>query len=169
MKKISYFAQLKSILVPVTVTILIPFVILYFSKSIRLEWGMGVITVIGMLLILVGLALLITTITLFAQIGKGTLAPWDPTQKLVVLGPYRYVRNPMICGVLFILLGETVLFGSFYLLLWFAYFWSRYDRHFLLREEPQLLQRFGKEYQIYRENVPMWVPRITPWKPEGDR
>lgn len=167
MKKIPFSAQLKAILVPVTVTVLIPFVILYFSKKMHLEWGAS--GAIGMLLILIGLVLLITTIFLFAQIGNGTLTPWYPTQKLVVAGPYRYVRNPMICGVLFILLGETLLFGSFYLLIWFAYFWSRYDRHFLLREEPQLLLKFGKEYQIYRENVPMWIPRITPWKPEEDQ
>ena len=53
-----------------------------------------------------GLMLFSWCVKLFAQIGQGTLAPWDPTRKLVAVGPYRYVRNPMIsaslerCGVL---------------------------------------------------------------------
>lgn len=167
MKRISLFTHLKAILVPFTVTILIPLAILYYSNQLRLDTVSGISIAIGVLLILAGLFLLITTNILFAQIGKGTLAPWNPTQKLVIMGPYRFVRNPMICGVLLILLGETILFSSFYLLLWFAYFWARYDRHSILREEPQLLARFGNEYLVYKENVPMWIPRIRPWTPES--
>ena len=64
------------------------------------------------------------TISLFARVGQGTLAPWDPTQRLVVLGPYRHVRNPMISGVLAILLGEAALLGSPPLLVWFGAFFA---------------------------------------------
>ena len=62
------------------------------------------------------------TIALVHRVGRGTLAPWNPTARLVVLGVYRHVRNPMISGVLCILLGEAALFGSRALLAWFAIF-----------------------------------------------
>ena len=59
-----------------------------------------------------GILLMVAAIRLFVTIGKGTLAPWNPTQKLVVHGVYRHVRNPMISGVMFILLGEFLLAAS---------------------------------------------------------
>jgi Phospholipid methyltransferase len=62
------------------------------------------------------------TIRLFARAGQGTLAPWDPTRRLVIQGPYRYLRNPMISGVLAVLIGEAVLLGSPPLAAWFAVF-----------------------------------------------
>ena len=55
---------------------------------------------------------MVWTNRLFATIGHGTLAPWNPPEKLVVRGVYRHVRNPMITGVFCILLGEAVFFGS---------------------------------------------------------
>ena len=73
---------------------------------------------------------------LFARVGKGTLAPWDATQRLVVVGPYRYVRNPMISGVLAILLGETLAFWSAPLLAWFAAVFAVNAIYMPLVEEP---------------------------------
>ena len=96
---------------------------------------------------------------LFARVGKGTLAPWDPTQKLVIEGPYRHVRNPMITAVLFVLLGEAALFGSTALLLWAAGFFAVNHAWFLLHEEPALVRRFGEDYERYRRTVPRWLPR----------
>src|SRR5437879_1577441 len=75
---------------------------------------------LGLALIGAGLTLMVRTISLLATVGKGTLAPWDPTRRLVVRGPYRRVRNPMISGVMAVLLGEAALLGSPSLLLWFA-------------------------------------------------
>ncbi|MGA8944061.1 MAG: isoprenylcysteine carboxylmethyltransferase family protein, partial [Thermoactinomyces sp.] len=100
----------------------------------------------------------------FKEIGKGTLLPMDPTQKLVVAGPYRHVRNPMYCGVFSILAGEAILFGSLYLLGWFLLFSLIIHFFILFFEEPGLVKRFGEEYIIYRENVPRWIPRRTPWE-----
>jgi protein-S-isoprenylcysteine O-methyltransferase Ste14 len=68
-----------------------------------------VLPILGGVLIFLGLGLMIATIRLFMRVGKGTLAPWNPTQRLVVQGVYRHVRNPMISGVFFTLLGEAVL------------------------------------------------------------
>ena len=75
---------------------------------------------LGAVVAALGLALIVQTVALFASVGKGTLAPWDPTERLVVRGPYRRVRNPMISGVLCVLLGEALAFGSVAVLVWFA-------------------------------------------------
>ena len=67
---------------------------------------------VGAALVILGLRLMRQTISLFSRVGEGTLAPWDPTRKLVVQGPYRRVRNPMITGVFTVLSGETLILGS---------------------------------------------------------
>jgi protein-S-isoprenylcysteine O-methyltransferase Ste14 len=117
---------------------------------------------LGAALIGGGLTMLAWTATLFSRVGEGTLAPWDPTRRLVARGPYRQTRNPMITGVLFILLGESVLCGSGALLAWAAAFFAGNTAYFKLSEEPGLVTRFGEEYVEYRGNVPMWLPRLKP-------
>jgi protein-S-isoprenylcysteine O-methyltransferase Ste14 len=101
---------------------------------------------------------------MFSNIGEGTLAPWAPTQKLVVVGIYRYMRNPMITGVLFALLGEWIVLSNYALFLWFLFFFLGNHVYFIKSEEPGLVARFGEEYELYRENVPRWLPRRTPWE-----
>lgn len=118
---------------------------------------------LGAVLVLGGLLLVIRTVALFAREGEGTLAPWDETQRLVVRGPYRRVRNPMLSGVFAILLGEALLLGSVPLLLWFAGVVLVNALYMPLVEEPGLMRRFGEEYEVYRANVPRWVPRVTSW------
>lgn len=66
----------------------------------------------ALLFIGLGLTLLATTTRMYVQIGRGTLAPWNPTERLIVVGVYRHVRNPMITGVMCILFGEAVVFNS---------------------------------------------------------
>jgi protein-S-isoprenylcysteine O-methyltransferase Ste14 len=121
--------------------------------------------VLGVALIGAGLVLMYRTIALFAREGEGTLAPWDPTQKLVVRGPYRFVRNPMIVGVLSVVLGEAALCGSPALLVWGTTFFALNAVWFPLVEEPGLVERFGDDYERYRRNVPRWLPRRRPWTP----
>ena len=122
----------------------------------------------GAVLVAIGLLLMARTIALFETVGRGTLAPWDPTSRLVVRGPYRHVRNPMISGVMFVLLGEAVFFGSVSLLIWFACFVAVNAIWMPLVEEPGLVRRFGEEYRAYRRAVPRWIPRLRPWiPPEG--
>jgi protein-S-isoprenylcysteine O-methyltransferase Ste14 len=67
---------------------------------------------LGMVLLICGLALFGWCVSLFARVGQGTLAPWDPTQALVAIGPYRAVRNPMISGVALMLAGQALWWGS---------------------------------------------------------
>jgi protein-S-isoprenylcysteine O-methyltransferase Ste14 len=119
---------------------------------------------VGVLSSLAGLVLVARTVLLFASIGEGTLAPWDETRRLVVLGPYRYVRNPMLSGVFAILLGEALLLGSTALLLWFVVVVVLNVVYMPLVEEPGLRRRFGEEYEVYCDNVPRWIPRLRPWR-----
>lgn len=162
--------QLRAIiLLPATVTIIIPTIIIVITREIQLGWfflsfPLSVIPIVaGCTLIGGGLLLLAKTIQLFAKIGKGTLAPWDPPKNLVVSGIYRHTRNPMIFGVSIILLGQAVVFGSIFLFLWFTLFLIVNHVYIIKSEEPALTQRFKQEYLLYIKNVPRWVPRLKPW------
>jgi protein-S-isoprenylcysteine O-methyltransferase Ste14 len=148
----------------------VPATILIATGGAEIGWGLPTALawlplLVGALLIGAGLVLVYRTISLFARFGDGTLAPWDPTQRLVIRGPYRYVRNPMISGVLAVLLGEVVLLGSLPLAVWFAVFLTVNAVWFPLVEEPGLRHRFGREYEAYARAVPRWIPRRTPWDP----
>ncbi|MCX6004525.1 MAG: isoprenylcysteine carboxylmethyltransferase family protein [Chloroflexi bacterium] len=148
--------------------LIVPGTILWATNSFRLGWGLGLpwdalFVFIGAILMGCGLYLLSYTIRLFINIGKGTLAPWTPTKKLVAIGPYRYVRNPMISGVLMALLGEAVVVGSALIFIWFVCFFLINNIYFLFSEEPGLEKRFGEEYLLYKKNVPRWIPRFKPW------
>jgi protein-S-isoprenylcysteine O-methyltransferase Ste14 len=150
--------------------VVVPAIILIADEGANVGWGLAGIAValpvlIGSALIIAGLAVWVWTVRLFMRIGKGTLAPWDPTRHLVVEGPYRHVRNPMITAVLAVLVGEAALFGSSALLIWSALFLGLNWVYFALFEEPGLERRFGDDYRTYRRNVPRWIPRRTPWTP----
>jgi protein-S-isoprenylcysteine O-methyltransferase Ste14 len=97
------------------------------------------------------------------------LAPWDATEKLVVVGPYRHVRNPMISGIFFILLGEVLMFGSVPLLVWFLVFVLGNATYIPLSEERGLARRFGEEYIRYKRHMPRWIPRLRPWTDDDHR
>jgi protein-S-isoprenylcysteine O-methyltransferase Ste14 len=162
--------QVKSLLLPFTVLIAIPAVTLW-QTGLRIGWGMGlrwdaVAVLSGAVLIGNGLYWLSLSIRLFIFVGRGTLAPWSPTKKLVIVGPYGHVRNPMISAVLIILLGESLAFGSLWLLGWFALAFLINHVYFVYSEEPGLVRRFGDEYLIYERNVPCWIPRMRPWNGE---
>ena len=155
-------------LLPGMVTAVVPAVILITDDAPDIGWGLdGAVAalpvLLGLALIAGGIALWTWTVRLLARIGRGTLAPWDPTGHLVVEGPYRHVRNPMITAVLCVLLGEAALFGSPALLIWFAAFFAINWVGFLVYEEPGLERRFGDEYRDYKGHVPRWIPRRAPW------
>ena len=104
-----------------------------------------------------GLVLAVWTVRLFVRVGQGTPAPWDPPQKLVVRGPYRHVRNPMITSVIAMLLAESLYFASWPLAIWMLVFFLINAVYFPLSEEKGLEKRFGEDYRIYRDNVPRWI------------
>jgi protein-S-isoprenylcysteine O-methyltransferase Ste14 len=150
--------HLFSLILPITVLIIVPLCI-ENNTEVKSTTTFGV----GIVFIALGLFLLTTTISMFAQFGKGTLAPWSPTKKLVIRGIYRYVRNPMIIGVLAILIGESIAIQSINILIWAGIFFIVNNLFFIIYEEPNLHQKFGDDYKEYRENVPRWIPRIKPY------
>ena len=144
---------------PFTAAVVVPAIVLATSDE---EGAAGVRAVAGALLVAAGFALWAWTARLLAEIGRGTLAPWDPTTELVVAGPYRHVRNPMITGVLTVLLGEALFFGSRPLLVYALAFFAINAIWFPLVEEPGLRRRFGAAYDEYARAVPRWLPRLWP-------
>lgn len=129
--------------------------------------GIGAIFVriAGFCLLLLGLTLFGSSLGRFANDGKGTLAPWDPPRQLVIRGPYRFVRNPMISGVVLMLFGEAQLLLSTALVVWALVFFAINATYIPLLEEPQLRRRFGAAYIEYCNHVPRLVPRLKPWTP----
>ena len=100
------------------------------------------------------------------KILDGTLAPWSPTRKLIIRGLYAYVRNPMILGVLTVLIGESLAIMSLRIIIWAVIFFIMNNIYFILYEEPNLEKKFGDEYREYKNNVPRWLPRVKPFKPK---
>lgn len=155
---------------PGNATLVVPALIMIFIDGPRVGWGLGgaaavLVALLGLALIGAGLAVWLWTVLLFARVGRGTLAAWDPTSRLVVVGPYRHLRNPMISAVATLLVGEAVFLGSFWILAWAGSFIAINHAYFLLAEEPGLERRFGDEYRAYKRNVPRWLPRREPWRP----
>ncbi len=142
--------------------VVVPAVIVATTDEAGVTW-LGVVASIP--LAGAGLALMWRTITLFSRLGEGTLAPWDPTRRMVIVGPYRYLRNPMITGVTLVLLGEAAVLGSLGILAWAGVFAVVNAVWMPLVEEPGLEDRFGDEYAEYKHNVPPWIPRRSPWIP----
>jgi protein-S-isoprenylcysteine O-methyltransferase Ste14 len=162
------------LLLPVMVTIVVPAVLVYATRQVWSGWNLEspwnlLPTKVGIILIAAGLLMAIWTASLIVRLGKGTPAPWDPPTVLVIEGPYRHMRNPMISSVVWILTGEGVLLGSPILLVWagvFAFLNLLYIPTF---EEKTLAKRFGEPYEEYRQNVPRWVPRFRPWRGPENR
>jgi protein-S-isoprenylcysteine O-methyltransferase Ste14 len=157
-------------LLPFMVTVVVPAVILYRSGTDgmavyrAMPWNV-LMFVAAAIFVGLGLTLFVSTIRMFGTIGRGTLAPWDPPARLVVAGIYRHVRNPMITGVMCVLFGEAIFFGSRPLFNWFAIFAAINLTFIPLLEEPDLKRRFGEDYVRYKNNVPRWIPRRRPWEP----
>jgi protein-S-isoprenylcysteine O-methyltransferase Ste14 len=126
--------------------------------------GLGATRAPGTLLALAGGILLVECFARFALQGGGTPAPVYPTERLVVTGAYRWVRNPMYVGVSAAILGQALLFGSAALLAYGLAVAGAFHAFVLLYEEPTLRARYGAEYDAYRANVRRWIPRLRPWR-----
>lgn len=160
------------ILLPGMVLGFIPFIITWLTRNTRFAASVASPqkSVFWLAIFVAGIAfvLIIRTVSLFFKVGKGTPAPWDPPMNFVMLGPYRYLRNPMISGVLLVLLAESLLFQSWPLACWMCVFYIGNAIYFPLVEEKGLQGRFGEDYDVYCKNVPRWIPRLKPWQPKSD-
>jgi protein-S-isoprenylcysteine O-methyltransferase Ste14 len=117
---------------------------------------------IGFVLMAVGFVLLLWCVRDFCAAGKGTLAPWDPPKHLVIVGLYRYVRNPMYISVLTLLTGWAIAAGSPSLAIYTVILAIAFHLRVLLFEEPRLAKLFGPDWTAYKTSVSRWLPRATP-------
>lgn len=124
--------------------------------------------VLGIALIVLGLIPPVHAFIQFARAG-GTPMPIAPTERLVVTGFNRFVRNPMYVGLLTAILGQALLFDSIWLVVYAAIGWIVTASFVRWYEEPTLVRTYGEQYDEYRRNVPAWIPRLTPWKPDQNR
>jgi protein-S-isoprenylcysteine O-methyltransferase Ste14 len=116
---------------------------------------------IGGLVFLAGAALVLACVAAFAVIGRGTPAPFDPPRRLVVRGPYTYVRNPMYVGAFTALIGAAIYYRSLLLALFALGFLLVTHLFVTLYEEPILSRKFGDDYLAYRASVPRWLPSLS--------
>ena len=130
-------------------------------------WRMGAaypapVQVTGAVLTAGGAAALVAAFAQFALQGRGTPAPPAPTEKLVVRGLYRHVRNPMYLAVLTVITGQALLLGRPILLGYAAGVAAAFIGFVYGYEQPTLTRRYGGQYQAYRRDVPGWWPRLAP-------
>jgi protein-S-isoprenylcysteine O-methyltransferase Ste14 len=156
-------------LLPFSVAVLVP---LWLARNNNISPVIGttgpqmLVQVVGLLVLAVGLILFSASLGNFVTEGEGTLAPWDPPRRLVVRGPYRYVRNPMISGVVLVLFGEALTLLSRPHFIWALIFLAVNSIYIPLLEETGLRHRFGDSYVEYCRHVPRLIPRFRPWESE---
>ena len=114
--------------------------------------------VVGGALLLPGVAVLVHSFARFVSEGRGTPAPVAPTQRLVIGGLYRYVRNPMYVAVVAVIAGQALLLARWVLVVYAACVFLLVYAFVRLYEEPTLAHTYGREYEEYRRAVPGWLP-----------
>jgi protein-S-isoprenylcysteine O-methyltransferase Ste14 len=119
---------------------------------------------VGWALVAIGLVVVVACFTRFVREGAGTPAPTEPTERLVVGGIYRYVRNPMYLAVASMIGGQALLFRDWEVVVWLGVFMLAVFAFVRGYEEPTLAAQYGAEYDAYRAGVPGWWPRLTPWR-----
>jgi protein-S-isoprenylcysteine O-methyltransferase Ste14 len=120
---------------------------------------------LGATLLTTGVVVLVHSFARFVVEGSGTPAPVAPTERLVVGGLYRYVRNPMYVAVVATVVGQALLLGRPRLLLYAVVVFVTVASFVRWYEEPTLRRRFGAQYDAYARAVPAWWPRRHPWEP----
>jgi len=146
-------------------TLFIGFLLVYLPARF-LAWSgivrpevFGAPQVAGMIIVTIGTAIALWCVFTFVFIGKGTPAPFDPPRKLVIRGPYRFVRNPMYIGAAIALAGAALFYGSMSILIYAVAFLVAMHLFVLLYEEPTLRRTFGPEYEAYFHRVRRWWVR----------
>jgi protein-S-isoprenylcysteine O-methyltransferase Ste14 len=116
-------------------------------------------------MLIAGAIVLIQAFARFVTEGHGTPAPLAPTERLVIGGLYRHVRNPMYLAVVAAITGQALALGQPVLLGYAAAVWATVASFVRWYEEPALARQFGPQYRAYRRSVRAWLPRARPWKP----
>jgi len=120
---------------------------------------------LGWIVIAIGAAIGLPCVWQFAWRGLGTPAPWDPPRRLVISGPYRWVRNPMYLGMGIALVGEAIVFPNLTLMMLttVALLFAIVTLFIVGYEEPTLRRMFGTDYETYSRAVRRWIPRLRPF------
>lgn len=147
-------------LAPGTVAVLVPWWLTGWRAG---DWWPPV-RLLGVVPSTAGAVVLLSAFTRFVREGLGTPAPVAPTEHLVVGGLYRYVRNPMYVAVVAVIGGQALLLARPVLLLYGVCAGLLMAAFAKWYEEPALGDRFGAEYERYRNAVPGWWPRLRPWR-----
>jgi protein-S-isoprenylcysteine O-methyltransferase Ste14 len=151
--------------------VLVPGVVAGLVPWVLTGWQMDdaplPVRIAGGALIAGGAGFLIHAFARFVTEGIGTPAPVAPTERLVVGGVYRYVRNPMYLAVGATIAGQALLLGQWGLLAYAGLFFAIVATFVVTYEEPALERQFGSDYEVYRRAVPRWLPRLHPW--DGER
>ena len=158
--------KLRSVLGTLLFLVLVPGVVAGLIPGALTGWDGEAGTPVevgGWALVILGCAVLLSAFARFALQGLGTPAPVAPTERLVVTGGYRYVRNPMYLAVVAIIVGQAGVLGSLALVLYGAAVWATVAAFVVGYEEPALTRQFGEGYGEYVDAVPRWLPRLTPW------
>ena len=148
-----------TVLVPGSVTILVPYLLLN-SRLPPLKINLGPARSLGWGLMVLGAMIYLWCAWDFATAGQGTPLPAAPPKMLVARGLYRRVRNPMYVGILLLILGQAVLFESLLLLGYGALLWLAFHLFIIYYEEPILKRLFGPAYEQYCASVPRWAPLL---------
>jgi len=142
-------------------------VVLVYLPAQALSWAgvarperLGLPQAAGIAATASGAALVVWCILSFAILGRGTPLPLDPPRRLVVRGPYRYVRNPMYLGAGLALAGAAMYYQTAALLAYLSVFLLLTHITVVLYEEPTLRQTLGQDYDAYCRQVHRWWPRI---------
>lgn len=156
------------VILPGTALVYVPALLIWLTRNTTYAASFPPASVVnwlaGLPFAIAGLILMVWTMRLFAvNGGGGTPAPWEPIKNFIALGPYRYVRNPMLIGVNLFLIAEAIVLHSIPIFGWMVAFVIVNTIYFMRSEEPQLEIRFGQAYATYKRNVPRWLPRLTPY------
>lgn len=122
------------------------------------------VRVTGLIILILGAIVLVQAFARFVAEGHGTPAPVAPTDRLVIGGLYRHVRNPMYLAVVAAITGQALALGQPRLLGYAAVVWVMTAAFARWYEEPALARQFGAQYEAYRRGVRAWRPRTRPWK-----
>ena len=134
----------------------IPLVLLRRGPQVE----MGILAYLAIPLWIIGGVILLWSFWNFLIEGRGTPAPVDPPRKLVAVGFYRYVRNPMYVAVLAMVIGHFLWFGYWNLLVYAMIVFLAFNTFVTYYEEPTLKRKFGKAYEDYLQKVSRWIPRF---------
>lgn len=142
------------------------FLLIYVPSSL-LSWS-GIVRpsgvdwqrVAGMVFGIIGAGVALWCVFTFATIGKGTPAPFDPPRRLVIRGPYRFVRNPMYIGAGLALASAALFYESLPLLGYTCIFFLATHLFVVWYEEPTLRRTFGQEYETYCRRIRRWLPGV---------